>query len=167
MSQNLHTTIWRWNYVSGIYFLYMGALVRSHFSFGSHAEIPPFSCGSPFLVLPCPWARASYSSWNLCWPFPSRLPCLYQVVIPFSWVFLAFLSFMSAPWLWVISHIAQACLMSSQVEPFYISFAAWSPLYWEENFPRVLLSCTCFLALSIGMFHCLELVCLPATLFFS
>ena len=61
---------YKWYCVNGIAFLYIDALVRSYFSFGAHAEIPPLGCGSPILVPPCPWARASYSSWTLWWPFP-------------------------------------------------------------------------------------------------
>ena len=59
------------------------------------------------------------------------------------------------------SHIARPCLMSSHAEPFYISFAALFPFYWEGIFPQVSISYTCILALNIGMFHCLELVFLP------
>ena len=119
---------------------------------------------SPLLGLgvpPCPWARASYSSWTLCWPFSSGLPCICQVVIALSWVFLALLSLMSASLTLIINHIARDGLMSSQAEPFYISFVAWFTIFYQERtFPRVSLSYTCFLALSIGTFHCLELVCL-------
>ena len=148
--------------MNGRAFPYMGALFRFYFSFGTHANISPLDLGSPFLVLPCPWARDSYSSWTLCEPFPFRLPCIYQVVIAFSWFLLSFLSFMPAPWLWVTSHIARACLMSSQVEPFHRSFAAWFPIFYQEGtFPRVSLSYTCVLAFSKGMFNCLELVCFP------
>ena len=58
----------------------------------------------------------------------------------------------------IISYIARSCLMSSHAEPLQFD----SPfLYREGTFPRVSLSYTCVLALSIGMFHCLELVCLP------
>ena len=90
------------------------------------------------------------------------LPCICQVVIALLWVFLAFLSLMSDSLTLIISHIAQGCLMSSQEEPFSISFAAWFPIFYREGtFPQVSLSCTCFLSLSIGMFHCLELVCFP------
>ena len=61
----------------------------------------------------------------------------------------------------IISHIAWSCLMSSQEDPFYISFTASFPIFYQEGtFPWVSLSCTYFLALSIGMFHYLELVCL-------
>ena len=92
--------------------------------------------------------------------FP-RTP-LCQVVIALSLVLLALLRFMSASLTFIISYIAQACLMSSHVEPFYISFATWFPIFYQEGtFPWVSLSYTCFLALRIGMFHCLELVCFP------
>ena len=62
----------------------------------------------------------------------------------------------------IIIHISRACFMSSQAEPFFYIFCNLIPhFYWEGNFPRVSLSYTCFLALSIGMFRCLELVCFP------
>ena len=89
------------------------------------------------------------------------LPCKCQVVIALSWAFPTLLSFMPDSLTLIFSHIAQACLMSSHAEPFYISFATWFPFYWEGIFPRVSLSYTCILALSIGMFHYLELICLP------
>ena len=94
------------------------------------------------------------------WPISPRTP-LFQVVIPLSWAFPAFLSLTLASLTLCFSHIAWACLMSSHVEPFFISFAAWFPFYREGIFPRVSISYTCILALRIGMFHCLELVCLP------
>ena len=43
----------------------------------------------------------------------------------------------------------------------YILCSLIPHFYWEETFPQVSLSYTCVLALSIGMFRCLELVCLP------
>ena len=42
----------------------------------------------------------------------------------------------------------------------YIVYSLIPHFYREGTFPRVSLSYTCFLALSIGMFRCLELVCL-------
>ena len=42
----------------------------------------------------------------------------------------------------------------------YILCSLIPHFYWEGTFPRVLLSYTCILALSIGMFRYLELVCL-------
>ena len=69
---------------------------------------------------------------------------------------------MSASLTLIISHIAQACLLSSQSKPFYVSFAALFPIFYRQGaFPQVSLSYTSFLALSIGMFRCLELVCFP------
>ena len=88
-----------------------------------------------------------------------------QVVIALLWVFPTSLSLMLASLTLIIIHIARACLMSSQAEPFYIYFVAWFPIFNREGtFLWVSLSYTCFLALSIGMFHFLELVCSPLTL---
>ena len=93
--------------------------------------------------------------------FVPRNP-LCQVLIALSWVFLALLSLILTSLTLTISHIAQYCRMSSHAEPFYISFAAWFPIFYQEGtFPWVSLSYTCVLALSIGMFRCLELVCFP------
>ena len=64
----------------------------------------------------------------LFWPISLRTP-LCQVVIALSWALPALLSFMPASLTLSFSHIARACLMSSHAEPFYISFAAWNPLF--------------------------------------
>ena len=102
---------------------------------------------------------------NFMMAIPLGLPCICQVVIALSWVLLALLRFTLASLTLIIIHIAQACLMSSQAEHFYISFAAWFPIFHREGtFPSMSFPCTCFLALSIGMFHFLELVCSPLTL---
>ena len=58
------------------------------------------------------------------------LPCICQVVITLSWAFPSLLSLMSASLTLIISHIARACLMSNQADPFYISFAAWFPNFF-------------------------------------
>ena len=60
-----------------------------------------------------------------------------------------------------INHIARACLMSSHVDILYILCSLIPYFYQEGTFPRVSLSYTCVLALSIGMFCFLELVCFP------
>ena len=76
--------------------------------------------------------------------FPRTLLC--QVVIALSWVLLSFLSLMWASWTLIISHIARACLMSTQAEPFYISFAAWFPIFLGGDFPPsvvILHMCPC------------------------
>ena len=92
--------------------------------------------------------------------FPKTPLC--QIVIALSGVLLALLSLMLTSLTLIISYIARACLMSSHANPFYISFATWFLIfYWEGTFPQVSLSYTCVLALSIGMFRCLELVCFP------
>ena len=116
--------------------------------------------GVLFIVSPCLCARASYSSWYFCWPSPPRTP-LYQVVIALSWVVPTLLSLMSASLTLIINHIAQSCLMSSQAEPFYISFVAWFPIFTGRGPSPECRYPTRVLALSIGMFHYLELVCLP------
>ena len=140
---------------------YMGTLVRSYFSFGSHVDISLLGWGIPLYST----AMTLHKSIILLLIFfASLFPTnpLCQVVIALSWVFLALLSLMSASLTLIIIHIARACLMSIQTKSFYISFVAWFPIFYREGtFPRGSLSYTCFLALSIGMFHCLELVFLP------
>ena len=115
-------------------------------------------CGSPLYSISMTFRKSLILLLIFFWPISLRtLVC--QVVIALSWAFPVLLSLMSASLTLSFSHIAWACLMSSHAEPFYISFVAWSPFYREGIFPRVSLSYTCILALSIGMFHCLELVC--------
>ena len=127
---------------------YMGTLVSTLFTFGSHGVSPLLGSGVRCIVLPWHLARASYSSWSYAGLFPPRLP-LCQVVNALSWDFPALLSFMPAPLTLRFSHIAWSCLISSHSEPFFISFAAWFPFYREGIFPRVSISYTCILALSI------------------
>ena len=141
---------------------YMGTLVRSCFVFGSHAYISPLGCGSPLYNIAMTLSKSFILLLTYMLAFSPGLPCIYQVVIALSCVFLSLLSLMPAFLTLIIIHIAQACLMSSHPEPFYISFAAWFPIFYREGtFPWVSLSYTCVLALSIGMFRYLELVCFP------
>ena len=140
---------------------YMGTLVSALFAFGAHADVFSFRCGSSLYSTAMTFCKSLILLLILCWPCSPQTP-LYQVVDALSWALPALLRFMSAHLTLRFSHIAWACLMSTHAEPFYISFAAWFPIFdWEGTFPRVSLSCTCFLALSIGMFCCLELVCFP------
>jgi len=139
---------------------YMGTLVSALFAFGAHADIFPLGCESPLYSIAMTLRNSLILLLIFCWPISLRTPSC-QVVNALSWAFPALLSFMPAPLTLRFSHIARACLMSSHAEPFYIIFAAWFPFYREGIFPQVSISYTCILALSIGMFHCLELVCLP------
>ena len=146
--------------MSGRALPYMGTLVSALFAFGSHVDNCPLGCGSPLYSIAMTFSKSLILLLILCWPWPPGLP-LYQVVDALSWAFPVLLSFMLAPLTLRFSRIARACLMSSHAEPFFISFAAWFPFYREGIFPRVSISYTCILALGIGMFHCLELVCFP------
>ena len=139
---------------------YMGTLVRTLFAFGSHDDVFFLGCGSPLYSTAMTFCKSLILLLIFCWPISLRTPSC-QVVNALSWALLALLSFMPALLTLFFSHIAQACLMSSHVDPFFISFAAWFPFYREGIFSRVLISYTCILDLSIGMFHYLELVCLP------
>ena len=44
------------------------------------------------------------------------------------------MSLMSASLTLIISHIARACLMSSKADRFYISFAAWFPIFLSGGY---------------------------------
>ena len=120
----------------------------------------PLGCGSLLYSTTMKFLKSLILLLILCWHVPLRTP-LCQVVNALSWDFPSLLSFMPAPLTLRFSHIARACLMSSHAEPLFISFATWFPFYQEGIFPRVSISYTCVLALSIGMFHCLELVYFP------
>ena len=153
---------YEWHYVNGRAFPYMGTLVRSCFAFGAHAGISPLECGS-FLYITAMTLSKSFIFLMTFYVghFP-RNPLYMTSFNCISWVFLSLLSLMPASLTMIIRYIAQACLMSRHTEPFYISFTAWFPIFYQEGtFPWVSLSYTCVLALSIGMFYCLELVCFP------
>ena len=94
-----------------------------------------------------------------CWPITLRTPSC-QVVNALSWAFLALLSFMPASLTLHFSHIARACPMSSHAEPSFISFAGCFP-FTKRGFSPECQCPTHVLALSIGMFHYLELVYFP------
>ena len=151
--------------MSGRASAYMGTLVSTLFSFGSHADISLLGCGSPFYSTAMTLSKSFILHLNFMLSISPGLPCICQVVIALSWVLISLLSLTSASLILIISHISRAYLMSNQADPFYISYVAWSPIFYREGtFPWVSLSCTYFLALSIGMFHCLDLVFLPLTL---
>ena len=95
----------------------------------------PLGCGSPLYSIAMTFRKSLILLLILCWPISLRTP-LCQVVIALWWVFPALLSFnMSASLTLHFSHIAWACLMSSHVEPFYISFASWFPFSPGGDFP--------------------------------
>ena len=101
----------------------MGTLVRSYFAFGSHANISPLRFGSPLYSTSMTLSKSFILLLNFMLAISLGLPCICQVVIALSWALLAFLSLMSASLTFIISHISQACLMSSQVEPLYILYS--------------------------------------------
>ena len=118
----------------------------------------PLGCGSPLYSTAMTFRKSLILLLIFCWPISLRTPS-YQVVNALSWALPALLSFMPASLTLCFSHIAWACLMSSHAEPSFISFTACFSFYRGGIFPWVSISYTCILALSIGMFHCLELVC--------
>ena len=121
----------------------------------------PLGCGSLLYSISMTFHKSRILLLIFCWPISLRIPSC-QVVNALSWAFPTLLSIMLAPLTLRFSHIAWACLMSNHAEPFFIyPLQLDFPLYWEGIFPWVSISYTCILALSIGMFHFLELVCLP------
>ena len=139
---------------------YMGALVSSYFAFGAHADIFPLGCGSPLYSIAMTLRKSLILLLIFLLAFFPRNP-LCQVVISLSWVFLSLLSLMPTSLTLIIRYIAWSCLMSSHAEPFYISFAAWFRIFTRRGLSPECHYPTRVLALSIGMFHCLELVCFP------
>ena len=98
------------------------------------------------LCIVSPWlcTRSSYSSWSFYRPFPleSLMSSSNCIIMSFSFL----LILMSASLTLIISHIARACLMSIQVETFYISFVDWFPFFWGGDFPPsviILHRCPC------------------------
>ena len=102
-------------------------------------------CGSPLYSTAMTFCKSRILLLILCWLISLRTPSC-QVVNALSWVLFALLSFMLAPLTFRFSHIARACLMSSHAEPFYISFAAWFPIFTRGDFPpsvAILHMCPC------------------------
>ena len=140
----------------------MGTLVRSCFSFCSHADISPLGCGSPLYSTAMTLNKIFILLLNFMLVIPPGLPCICQVVIALSWVLLTLLSLMSAFLTLIINHIAWACLMSNKAEPFYISFVAWFPICLPRgDFPLSVVI--------LHMFPCIEhrYVPLLGTIFFA
>ena len=138
----------------------MGTLVSSYFAFGAHADIFPLGWGIPLYSIAMTLRKSVILLLIFLLAFFPITP-LCQVVIALSWVLPALLSLMLASLTLIIIHIARACLMYSQREPFYIFCILIPHFFREGTIPRVSLSYTCFLALSIGMFRSLKLVCFP------
>ena len=137
---------------------YMGTLVSALFAFGAHANIfSPLGCGSLLYSTSMTFHKSLILLLIFCWPISLRTPSC-QVVNALSWGFPALLSFMLAPLTLHFSHIARDCLMSSHAEPYFIFFVA---CFCFTGRGRLLISYTCILALSIGMFHYLKLFCFP------
>ena len=122
---------------------YMGALVSSCFSFGAHSDIFPLGCGSPLYSIAMTLHKSLILLLIFLLTFFPRNP-LCQVVIALSWVFPISLNLMLASLTWIISYIAQACLMYGHVDPFYISFVAWFLILPGGDFPpRVIILHMC------------------------
>ena len=119
----------------------MGTLVRSCIAFGDHVGISPLGCGSPLYSTTMTLSNSFILLLTFMLAFSLGLPCICQVVIALSRVFLALLSLILASLTLIISHIARACLMSSQAEPFIYIFCSLIPhfLPGEEFLPSVVI----------------------------
>ena len=113
---------------------HMGTLVSTLCAFGAHADIFSLGCGSLLYSTTMTFHKSLILLLIFCWPISLRTPSC-QVVNALSWAFPALLSLMPASLTLRFSHIAQACLMSSHAEPFYISFVAWFPFLPGGDFP--------------------------------
>ena len=107
---------------------YMGTLVSSCFAFSSHANIFPLGWGSPLYSTTMNLRKSLILLLIFFAGLFPRTP-LCQVVIALSWVFISLLILMLASLTLIISHIAWACLMSRQTNPFYISFTGWFSIF--------------------------------------
>ena len=142
--------------MNGRDFPYMGTLVRSCFSFGAHAHISPLGCGSHLYSTFMTLSKSFILLLTFMLAISPGLPCICQVKISLSWVLLALLSLIPASLTLIISHIAQACLISSHAEPFYISFATWFPIFTRRGLSpkcRYPTHVSLHWALSIGISH--------------
>ena len=138
----------------------MGALVSSFFAFGAHAYIFPFRV----------WESFAYYS-HVFTQEPHTPPDIFSSIRPQDTLMSSYnciimsLSCLIKPYVGFPDFDYQLYSPSlSHVQPrraiLYIICSLIPHFYREETFPRVSLSYTCVLALSIGMFCYLELVCL-------
>ena len=88
----------------------------------------PLGCGSLLYSISMTFRKSLILLLIFCWPISLRTP-LCQVVSALSWAFPTLLSLTPASLTLSFIHIARAYLMSSHVEPFCISFAAWFPIF--------------------------------------
>ena len=96
--------------------------------------VSPLGCGSPLYSTAMTFCKSLIILLIFCWPISLRTTSC-QVLNALSWDFPTLLSFMSASLTLRFSHTAQACLMSSHVEPFYISFVSWFLFLSGGDFP--------------------------------
>ena len=140
----------------------MGTLIRSHFSI-------QFPYWVPSLILWFPCSPTMHSKRNLMFfylswfPSPLGIPILDKVVNALHASTLLIEINVS----YVLHFYHSSIVDLSQSYPGKVSYLLFTTLLshtWKETFPWMSLSCMCFLPLSIGMFHFLEIVCLLMTL---
>ena len=137
--------------MSGRALPHMGTLVSTLFAFGAHADVSPFlGCGSPLYSIAITFSKSLTLLLILCWPWFPRLPCI-KLWMHYHELCLPYWALCQPPWGCVFNHIAWSCLMSSHAEPFLYPSHLVSLFYREGIFPRMPISYTCILALSIGV----------------
>ena len=140
----------------------MGTLVRSCIAFGAHTDISPLGCGSHLYSIAMSLSKSLILILKFMLAFSLGTP-LYMsscncIIMSFSChiePYVGFLDFYYQPYILSLSHVYPSRTI------LYIFCSLIPYFYREGTFPRVSLSYTCVLALSIGMFRYLELVCLP------
>ena len=139
----------------------MGGLVIPFVAFGAHADIFPFRVWESFVQYRHVFAQEPHTPLDLfvgrC-SQDSLMSSCNCIIMSFSCLIELYVgspNFDYQPYSSSLSHVQphRAIL--------YI-LCSWIPYFYREGtFPRLSLSYTCVLAFRIGMFRCLELVCLP------
>ena len=137
----------------------MGTLVSALFSFGAHAVIFSFRVWESIVQYYHDILQEPYTLDLLLAYFPqdSLMSSCECIIMSFSCLielYAGFPDIVFQPYSPSLSHV-QPCRAI-----FYI-LRSLIPFLLRGDFPRVSISYTCILALSIGMFHCLELVYFP------
>ena len=139
----------------------MGTLVSTLFSFGAHDDILSLRVWESIVQYCHDISQEPHTPLDLLlayFPQESLMSSCNCIIMSFSCLIEPYVGFPDIefqPYSPRLSHVypCRAIL--------YILCSLIPYFYQDGTFPRVSLSYTCILALSIGMFHCLELVCFP------
>ena len=139
----------------------MGTLVSALFAFGAHANILSLRVWASVVQYCHHISQEPHTPLDLMlayFPQDSVMSSCECIIMSFAYLIELYAGspdITFQPYSPSLSHV-QPCRAI-----LYILCSLIPYFYREGTFPRVSLSYTCILALSIGMFHCLELVCLP------